>query len=278
MNQGAFGENASALPPLRLLLVDDNPRDRELLARELRNHFGTLEIASVRNRGELEGALTAGAFDAAVIDYQLKWTTGIEVLRTLKSERPNCPVIMFTASGSESIAVAAMKEGLDDYITKTAKHYARIPFALVACLQREQQRLELRSANLECRALADKMEHSNRRLELALQAARMRAWEDDLVTSQPGHDNTTLAASDAWITTAVNAFGQIRLEDAQHLKEAYQHSLSTAEPFVSEVKLRGEPAGHEVWIEVRGQPVRDASGRITRMRGVSMDISDRKQA
>ena len=47
---------------------------------------------------------------------------------------------MFTGSGSTEVAVEAMKEGLDDYITKTPKHYARLPYALDACLDRVQQR------------------------------------------------------------------------------------------------------------------------------------------
>src|SRR6185312_13748792 len=34
------------------------------------------------------------------------------------------------------VAVAAMKEGLDDYVVKTPKHYARLPYALEACLDR----------------------------------------------------------------------------------------------------------------------------------------------
>src|SRR5579872_1215839 len=77
-----------------------------------------------------------GEFDAAIIDYELKWSTGIEILRTLKRFRPDCPVLMFTASGSTEVAVAAMKEGLDDYVTKTPKHYGRLPHALEACLDR----------------------------------------------------------------------------------------------------------------------------------------------
>jgi signal transduction histidine kinase len=123
---------------LRLLLIDDNPHDRDLATRALSQHFGSVSVAVARDSHELEHAILDGEFDAAIIDHELRWTTGIEVLRRIKRARPDCPVLMFTGSGSTEVAVAAMKEGLDDYVTKTPKHYARLPFALASSLQRSE--------------------------------------------------------------------------------------------------------------------------------------------
>ena len=44
-------------------------------------------------------------------DYHLQWSDGIRVLQAVKQRLPNCPVIMFTATGNEEIAVEAMKKG-----------------------------------------------------------------------------------------------------------------------------------------------------------------------
>ena len=131
--------------PLRLLLIDDNPHDRQLVERELRRRFGGVHIKHIRDAAECDRALASSErFDAAIIDYQLQWSSGLEVLRQIKLRRRNCPVIMFTASGSEEVAVLAMKEGLDDYVTKTAKHYARLPYALEAALKRTAHRRKLK--------------------------------------------------------------------------------------------------------------------------------------
>ncbi len=142
------------LQPLRLLLIDDNPHDRDLATRALSQHFGAVNVVLARDPHELERAITDGEFDAAIIDHELRWTSGIEVLRRIKGAQPDCPVLMFTGSGSTEVAVAAMKEGLDDYVTKTPKHYARLPYALESCLERraavrERKRVEeaLRLAN-----------------------------------------------------------------------------------------------------------------------------------
>jgi signal transduction histidine kinase len=140
--------------PLRLLLIDDNPHDRDLAARALSQHFGAVDVVLARDARELEQAIDEGEFDAAIIDHELRWTTGIEVLRRLKGARPECPVLMFTGSGSTEVAVEAMKEGLDDYVTKTPKHYARLPYALESALQRCEAVTERKRAEEELR-LAD---------------------------------------------------------------------------------------------------------------------------
>ena len=136
---GQASDRSRGISFLRLLLVEDNPHDRDLVARALKRHFGTVTIGSARDAREFERAVARGDFDAAIIDYELRWTSGIEALRKIKRLRPECPVLMFTASGNTEVAVQAMKEGLDDYITKTPKHYARLPYALEACLDRVQQ-------------------------------------------------------------------------------------------------------------------------------------------
>src|ERR1700728_4858504 len=139
---------------LRLLLIDDNPHDRDLVTRALSQHFGSVSIVLARDAHELERAIIDGEFDAAIIDHELRWASGIEVLRRIKDARPECPVLMFTGSGSTEVAVEAMKAGLDDYVTKTPKHYARLPYALESSLERraaiaERKRAEetLRLAN-----------------------------------------------------------------------------------------------------------------------------------
>jgi signal transduction histidine kinase len=142
------------LQPLRLLLIDDNPHDRDLATRALSQHFGAVDVVPARDARELEQAISDGGYDAAIIDHELRWTTGIEVLRRIKGARAECPVLMFTGSGSTEVAVEAMKERLDDYVTKTPKHYARLPYALESALQRCEAVTERKRAE-EALRLAD---------------------------------------------------------------------------------------------------------------------------
>jgi len=152
--------------PLRVLLIDDNPDDRALVERELRLRIEQVEVRHISDAATLAEALAAGGFEVAVTDYRLRWTVGTEVLREIKARYPEVPVIMFTGSGNEEVAVDAMKEGLDDYITKTPKHYPRVPFAVLACFERVSNRARLQASTAR-ESLA------KARLEVALQSAGM---------------------------------------------------------------------------------------------------------
>jgi PAS domain S-box-containing protein len=131
---------------LHTLLVDDNPDDRALVIRELRRVFPNLQAEEVIDQESFARILNSAPFDLVITDFQLHWTDGLSVLRNVKSRWPDCPVVMFTGTGSEEIAVAAMKAGLDDYVLKSPKHYARLPSVAKLALQVAQQRQQLRQA------------------------------------------------------------------------------------------------------------------------------------
>jgi PAS domain S-box-containing protein len=135
--------------PLRVLVVDDNPQDRRLVIWELRKAFPQSQILEAINQVQLDNHLSALDFDVVVTDFHLQWSDGIRVLREVKMRTPRCPVIMFTATGSEEIAVEAMKHGLDDYVIKNVKHLVRLRGAVQSALEHTSTRI--RAQELESR-------------------------------------------------------------------------------------------------------------------------------
>ena len=126
---------------LRFLLLDDNVDDRLLARHELERHFPDCRITEVGERSGLDEAAAAGfPFDIVITDYQMRWTTGLDVLKQIKAHDPQLSVVMFTATGTQEIAVEAMKHGLDDYVIKSPRHYARLPVAVRTCLDRSEIR------------------------------------------------------------------------------------------------------------------------------------------
>jgi len=130
---------------IRLLLIDDNKSDRALVLRELQREFSQLDVQEIISSGEFNLAIAAGEFNAVITDFQLRWATGLDVLQAIKQRYPRCPVIMFTNTGTEEIAVEAMKLGLDDYIIKDPNRYVRVPASVRVALDRfaTQQQAEL---------------------------------------------------------------------------------------------------------------------------------------
>ncbi|HEU4326319.1 MAG TPA: ATP-binding protein [Roseiflexaceae bacterium] len=123
-----------------ILLIDDRRDDRLLVARELERVIDDLRITEIAAAPALNQALAEASFDLAIVDYQLHWSNGVEVLRALKARCPDRPVIMFSATATAENAVAAMREGLDDYISKSPRHYRRLALAVPAALERAATR------------------------------------------------------------------------------------------------------------------------------------------
>lgn len=133
---------------LHTLLIDDNPDDRALVVRELRREFPGLLADEVSDEQSFRRSLEAAPCDLVITDYQLRWTDGLTVLRAIKAVWPDCPVVMFTGTGSEEIAVEAMKAGLDDYVLKSPKHYARLPSIAKLALKVAEQKGHLKQAEV----------------------------------------------------------------------------------------------------------------------------------
>ncbi len=101
----------------KLLLVDDEPMVLDSL-RELVSHEEKYEVSSAEN-GKIAFELAAREDYAIVItDLMLRDITGIELLKTIKSQTPETQVIMVSGKGSIDLAVEAMKMGAFDFLTK----------------------------------------------------------------------------------------------------------------------------------------------------------------
>jgi len=123
-----------------ILIVDDEPNDRALVIRILEKEFREdLKVIEVFDPRGLERAIREKQFDLVITDYRLRWSNGIEILKLIKAYFPDCPVIMNTGSGSEEIAVEAMKIGLDDYVIKSYRHLSRLPVAVREALKKYER-------------------------------------------------------------------------------------------------------------------------------------------
>lgn len=129
---------------MRALLVDDNPDDRALLTRALQREIPGAIVREVYDEASFEQALEQGGFDIVITDFRMGWIDGVSVLKRIKSRFIDKPVVMFTATANQEDAVEAMRAGLDDYLIKSPKHFARVPVAVQTALQLSKLRTTLR--------------------------------------------------------------------------------------------------------------------------------------
>jgi len=100
-----------------ILIVDDDRQTTELLAQYFAQHEGYEALVAHDGQTALEMVRTNQP-DLMLLDLQLPDTIGLDVLRQLANEERGVPTILFTAYGSEQVAVDALRLGVQDYLSK----------------------------------------------------------------------------------------------------------------------------------------------------------------
>ncbi len=125
---------------IRILYIDDNPLDRELVRDALEKESSGFELVTTASRADFETALTEGGFDLILSDFNILGFDGLQVLEAVHAKDPNLPIVIVTGTGSEEIAIQAMKRGVAEYVIKTPTHIQRLPQTIRAVL--EKRRME----------------------------------------------------------------------------------------------------------------------------------------
>jgi DNA-binding NtrC family response regulator len=104
------------MEPLRILVVDDESSQRELIGGFLRKQGHEVFLAG--SGAEALARVRETRVDLVLSDFRMPGMSGIELLRAVKAVNPEIPFILVTAYGTVETAVQAMQEGAADYLTK----------------------------------------------------------------------------------------------------------------------------------------------------------------
>jgi DNA-binding NtrC family response regulator len=162
--------------PNKILIVDDEPFNLDLLEQELTDRGYSIERAG-------DGAEALGKFesfgpDLILLDYQMPGMNGVDVLKELRNRGNEAPVVMITAYGTIERAVQAMREGAYDFIPKPfdPDHLALV---VGKALEREKLRREVELLSEEAseryRLVVGKSDKMNAVVEAAKKAAASKA-------------------------------------------------------------------------------------------------------
>jgi NtrC-family two-component system response regulator AlgB len=134
----------------RLLIVDDEKNIRANLA----SFFQSIghEAETAESGRQARAMIEAASFDLVLTDFRMAEMNGLELLTEIKKRRPETLVILMTAYGTVENAVAAMKAGAFDYVTK--------PFSLDQIQHLTERALQLQGLRAENRALRNAIEET----------------------------------------------------------------------------------------------------------------------
>jgi PAS domain S-box-containing protein len=140
---------------LRVLVVDDNPRDLARGRGEVARVLPAATIVVAGSAEEVEAALGAGPYGLAILDYSLGWTNGARLLERIRQADPAAGAILFTGSLGDEVAAEAMRSGFDDYVLKSPEAGVRLGAAVERALERVRERRSARAAEARYQALVE---------------------------------------------------------------------------------------------------------------------------
>ena len=137
---------ADSSSPLRVLYVEDNPVDADLLVRSFARQLPDVELRLARSLAEgIDRLGGEGMVDVVLADLCLPDGSGIELLNWVRDRRLPVAFVVLTGSGDQRAAVAALKAGADDYLVKDGDYLRRLPATLNAAQVRARHLRDCRS-------------------------------------------------------------------------------------------------------------------------------------
>mgnify|MGYP005843802961 CR=1 FL=1 len=250
--------------PLRVLIVEDNPDDAELMLLQLRAEGFELTWQVVATEAAYLAALDEKP-DLILADWSLPQFSGLRALRLRNERGLDIPFIIVSGGIGEEAAVDALRQGAHDYIFKDR------PIRLGQAAQHA----------LEDRRLRQEREQAGR--VIRLQAAALEAAANAIVITD--RNGTIQWVNPAWSAltgyTRAEAIGQ----NPRILKSVYQDQTFYERLWATILAgrvWRGELVNRRkdgtLYIEEQTiTPLIDASGQVTHFIGIKQDISERKR-
>jgi len=251
--------------PSRLLIVDDNEMNRDMLARRLARKGYVIGLTD--SARELLPRVKEEGIDLVLLDIEMPEVTGLDALQALRESYSaiELPIIMVTAKNQSDDIVKALEMGANDYLTK--------PIDFPVALARIGTQLSHKKAQ-------EALRESEERYALAARGANDGLWDWNLVTG-------AVYFSPRW--KAMLGFGEHEIEDRLEewldrihdadrdrvKEEIAAHQRGLTPHFESEHRLLHKDESFR-WMLSRGLAVHDATGKASRMAGSQTDITERK--
>ncbi len=254
--------------PLRILHLEDDPLDAELVREALAEAGLDTEIRLIRTREEYVAALERGGFDVIISDYRLPSFDGQTALTLARGQHPDVPFIFASGTLGEELAVQLVKGGATDYVLKD--NLIRLPVSVRLAVRQVEERAQRKKAEEALRA-------SEERYRRIVETAAEGIWliDDQGKTIFVNQKMAELLRSTVDGLLGASFFDFVDEEDKETIVANIEwRSLGVA--VQREVRFRGRD-GTSFWTLLSGSAVHDEEGRYVGALAMVTDITERKQ-
>ncbi len=254
---------------LKLLNIEDSELDTELLILHLKKEGYELDYKRVDNLHQLEEALTNEEWDIIISDYSMPGFGVDEALSFVKQTELDVPFIVISGTIGEEKAVKVMRAGASDYLMKDNLK------RLAPAIERELHEAENRRRKRESEK---SLIESEKRLKLALSAAKMGVWEWDIITEEVvgSSEFYSIWGIEKSVLEKKDFENAIHPEDLSYILQKIGDSIEKHELYEAEYRFIRN--GEIRYVSNLGVTEYDEQGNPLKMYGTIQDITDRKKS
>ena len=262
---------------LRILDLEDDPLDTELLQANLMAGGISCEMVRVQTRADFEAALVNGDFDLVLSDYSLPSFDGLSALELAKEIRPEVPFILVSGAIGEERAIEALKSGATDYVLKQRLE------RLVPAVRRAVREAEERNERRRAEEALGRSEERYRTLVEQIPAVTyiqepIESSNPKAVTYMSPQYETMLGyPAESEVVDEKHWLRTLHPEDRERVLAEEVRTDETGEPFEIEYRIIAKD-GRVVWVRDQATLVRDEEGRPLYWLGVQYDVTEQRRA
>ena len=249
---------------VRVLLVEDNPADAELVKELLSQEWPACELRCVDGRAAFLSELQHRDYDVILSDFGLQSLSGFEALELAKAHAPEIPFLFLSGTIGEDRAIEAVRRGAEDYVLKD--RMKRLVTAVARAVRESEARRQQRKAENRVREQAEMLNQAREAIFITdlvniviywnAGAERLYGWRAEEVVGK-----TAEQLFDPSTHAVVQAARAETLEKGQWAGELRMHNRER-EPLI---------------VESRQTLIRDETGKPKARLCINADITDRKR-
>jgi PAS domain S-box-containing protein len=259
------------ISPLRILYLEDEPNDAELVRETLEAEGIACRITRVEAEPEFSISLEQSGFELVLADYTLPSFDGISALKIVRKAHPEVPFIFVSGTLGEEVSIEALKLGATDYVLKT--RLSRIGPSVRRALREAEEKIQRRRA-----------EEALRRNEAYLVEAQRLShtgsfgWQVSSGEIHWSEETFRIFGFEPVIPmTLERAFERIHPEDRQFVRRVIDSAAQERKNFDFEHRLLMPDNTSVKYLRIVGYPsTKEESGELE-FAGAVLDITERKQ-
>ncbi len=175
---------------INILLVEDNPGDRDLIMEMLSEWEGVvIEIKALPTLAEALNWLDTGYCDLILLDISLPDSDGIHTVKSMYDRCRNIPIVVMTGLDDEKLGLAAISQGAQDYLVKGKTPKQSLWRVMRYAIQRKQTEERLRHSETRFRNIVNNLAVGiiliNENREIVEVNEQVRTWFPDVLQSLP---------------------------------------------------------------------------------------------